>query len=244
MYLQYQCIHRPTYTVTSRPLLFQPALNAEAEPSAFAPGMRGALEIWSPPFSIQESQLLFSVYFLDHIWPLISSIFTISSSQLYGCHIFFSSSNEIDIPFSWFWALYRSALCLCSCSSCPALSPCSTHSSHLCSSSYLHYHSSHNLPPTFACSSQTSLLFFRSLPWAHSLCWSLLLPKIELSFPPPHMHFTAFTSKYQLLCDSFAVLHLFSFTWVLLSPLHLLQLANKNFLVGIKQNNFRCQTLN
>lgn len=62
-------------------------------------------------------------------------------------------------------------LCACKCSSCPGSPPCSTHSSHLCFSSYLHHNFCSNLPPTFAYSSQASLLLFRSLSNPLSLCW-------------------------------------------------------------------------
>lgn len=64
-------------------------------------------------------------------------------------------------------SILRSALRVCDSYSHPASSQCSTHSSYLCSSSYLNHHFSCNLLPTFACLFQPSLLL--QIPLANLL---------------------------------------------------------------------------
>lgn len=169
---------------------------------------------------------------LDHIWPPISStpsLFILLKRGRYSLSLILSS-----------------ALCLHDYSSHPASSLYSTHTPHLCSSSYLHHPFSCNLPPTFACSSQSSLLFSRSLSQAHSLfvdsgcsqgrTFFFLL--LICPFPSPYFKISA---------PIWFIHHItFIFSCLILHfPFHLLQLANIYFfLAGIKQEDFRCQTLN
>lgn len=122
----------------------------------------------SQTFLLHPGVGIYFYSFLDQILPLISSILTVNPScmalALYVCHFFLLKWDRS-------WLFNTDLLCDCDCSSSPGSPPCSTHSSHLCFSSYLHHHFCSNLPPTFAYSSRASLLLFRSLSNPLSLCW-------------------------------------------------------------------------
>lgn len=129
-------------------------------------------------------------------------------------------------------------------SSCPASSSCSTHSSCLCPSAYSHYHFACNLPPTF--SFLPKHLYSFSDPSHKPTLFVLIASasRVELSFPPPHMPFLS--PYFKISASMWFICHItfIFFPSYLISPLHLLQLANSSFWLALNKTTWgvKCWT--
>lgn len=242
-----QSAPRPTYTVTSSPLLLQPALNVLTLGIPVAQSLVSALEIWFYQFyynsslsaltEIPSAARLWNFFysFLDWILSLISSVPTVNPSCMAVTFFLLKWGRS---------CLFRADL-LCAC---VTVLPVLAHPHAL--PTLLTFAS---LPTCTIIFVPTCLLHLCILPrhlyscsdpsQAHSLCVDSLCSQDRTFFPPPHMPFLS--PYFRISASLWFILHIAFIFFHLIPhfPSPPPSTGIQNFLLAIKHD-FRCWTLN